>query len=42
MKKKPEIIHILANGERVRDITGHKIPSDNAVYEIVLKGATGK
>jgi hypothetical protein len=42
MKKKPEIIHILANGERVETIKGHKIPSDNAVYEIVLKGAMGK
>jgi hypothetical protein len=42
MKKKPEIIHILANGVRVETIKGHKIPSDNAVYEIVLKGTMGK
>lgn len=42
MKKKPEIIHILANGERVKTIKGHKIPTESAVYEIVLKGATGK
>jgi hypothetical protein len=42
MKKKPEIIHILANGVRVETIKGHKIPAESAVYEIVLKGATGK
>jgi len=42
MKKKPEIIHILANGVRVDSIEGKTIPSDNAVYEIVLKGALGK
>ena len=42
MKKVPNIIHVLANGERVKDITGHKIPADNPVYEIIFKGAKGK
>lgn len=39
MKHKPRVTHILANGERVSSIEGKKIPSNNAVYEMVLKGA---
>ena len=42
MKKKPNVIHILANGERVDSIEGKVIPSDSPVYEILLKGAKGK
>ena len=42
MKRTPRVIHILANGERVESIKGKVIPSDNPVYEIVLKGAKGK
>ena len=42
MKHKPNIIHILANGERVDSIEGKKIPSDSPVYEILLKGEQGK
>lgn len=34
--KKPNVIHILANGKRVKSIDGHVIPADNPVYEIVL------
>lgn len=42
MKHKPRVIHILANGERVSSIEGKVIPSNNAVYEQVLKGVKGK
>lgn len=35
--KKPNIVHILANGKRVKSIEGHVIPADNAVYEILLR-----
>ena len=40
MKKEPTIIHVLANGKRVKDIKGHVIPADNPVYEIILRGGT--
>ena len=39
MKQEPKAINILANGERVSSIEGKVIPSNNAVYEQVLKGA---
>lgn len=35
--KKPKIIHILANGQRVDSIEGHVVPADNPVYEVILK-----
>ena len=38
MKNEPNIVHVLANGKRVKDIRGHVIPKDNAVYEIILRG----
>lgn len=34
--KKPKIVHVLANGKRVKSIEGHVIPGDNPVYEIIL------
>lgn len=34
--KKPKIVHVLANGKRVKSIEGHVIPDDNPVYEIIL------
>lgn len=42
MKHKPKVTHILANGERVSRIEGKVIPSNNAVYEQILKGAKKK
>lgn len=36
--KKPKIVHILANGKRVKSIEGHVIPEDNAVYQIIFAG----
>ena len=42
MKKEPIVVHVLANGKRVKDIRGHVIPADNPVYEIILKGGTGE
>lgn len=40
--KKPKIVHILANGQRVDSIEGHVIPAYNPVYEIILKMKTGE
>jgi hypothetical protein len=37
MKKEPNIIHVLADGTRVKDITGHVVPKDNAVYQIMFE-----
>lgn len=34
--KQPKVVHILANGKRVKSIDGHVIPSDNPVYSIIL------
>lgn len=42
MKQKPKATHILANGERVSSIEEKVIPSNNAVYEMVSKGAKKK
>lgn len=42
MKHKPRVTHILANGERVSSIEGKKIPSNNTVYEQVLKGVSNE
>ena len=39
MKKQPRVIHVLSNGQTVNSIAGRKIPVDNPVYEIILKGA---
>ena len=36
MKKEPKIIHIMADGKVIKNISGHKIPADNPVYEIIL------
>ena len=42
MKTKPKIIHIMADGKTLKSIKGHVIPAGNPVYEIILKGETGK
>lgn len=34
--KKPKIVHVLANGKRVKSIEGHVIPEANPVYEVIL------
>lgn len=33
--RKPKIVHVLANGKRVKSIEGHVIPADNPVYKII-------
>ena len=38
MRKEPTVVHILANGKRVKDVKGHVIPAENPVYEIIYKG----
>lgn len=34
--REPKVVHILANGKRVKSVKGHVIPADNPVYEIIL------
>lgn len=38
--KKPTVIHVLANGKRVKSIEGHVVPANNPVYEVLLRAAT--
>lgn len=38
--KKPTVIHVLANGKRVKSIEGHVVPASNPVYEVLLRTAT--
>ena len=40
--RKPKVVHILANGKRVKSIEGHVIPAENPVYEIILRAKTGE
>lgn len=40
--KKPNVIHVLANGKHVKSIEGHVIPSDNPVYRIILETSLTK
>lgn len=40
--KKPNVIHVLANGQRVETIEGKVIPEDNPVYEILFRAVTQK
>lgn len=39
--KKPKVVHILANGKRVKSIEGHVVPADNPVYEVMLSASKG-
>lgn len=39
--KKPKVVHILANGKRVKSIEGHVVPADNPVYEVMLRASKG-
>lgn len=39
--KKPTVIHVLANGKRVKSIEGHVVPANNPVYEVLLRAAKG-
>lgn len=38
--RRPNIVHVLANGQRVESIEGKIIPEDNPVYEIIFRAAT--
>lgn len=40
--RKPNIVHVLANGQRVETIEGHIIPEDNPVYEVILRAKRGE
>ena len=40
--KKPQIIHVLADGTRVKSIAGKVVPGDNPVYEVILKNGQKK
>lgn len=37
--KKPKVVHILANGQRVKSMKGHVVPADNPVYEVMLRAS---
>ncbi len=37
MKAQPKVIHILANGKRVKSIEGHVVPKDSPAYEIIFR-----
>ena len=39
--KKPKVVHILANGKRVKSIKGYVVPADNPVYEVMLRVSKG-
>ena len=39
MKKEPRIIHILADGKKVKSIDGHIIPANNVAYNVILDAA---
>ena len=39
--KKPTIVHVLANGKKVKSIKGHVVPADNAVYKVILEVSKG-
>lgn len=40
--RKPNVVHVLANGKRVNSIEGHVIPLDNPVYRIILEASLTK
>ena len=40
--RKPKVIHVLANGKRVKSIEGHVIPADNPVYKIIMETSLTK
>lgn len=40
--KKPKIVHVLANGKRVKSIEGHVVPEENPVYEVILGAQLNK
>ena len=37
MKTQPKVIHILANGKKVKSIEGHVVPQDSPAYEIIFR-----
>ena len=37
--KKPKIIHVLADGRKVKSIEGYVIPADNPVYRMLIEVA---
>lgn len=39
--KKPNVIHVLSNGKRVKDITGHVVPADSAAYRVIFEVSKG-
>lgn len=36
MKKEPTIVHVLADGKRVKSVEGSIVPADNAAYAILI------
>lgn len=42
MKVQPKVIHILANGKKVKSIEGHVVPQDSPAYDIIFRAYTKK
>lgn len=40
--KNPNVVHVLANGKRVKSIEGRVIPADNPVYRIIADASLTK
>lgn len=39
MKKEPTIVHILADGRRVKTVEGLTVPADNTAYNVIVEAA---
>ena len=37
MKKEPTIVHILADGRRVKTVEGLTVPADNTAYNVIVE-----
>ena len=37
MKKEPTIVHILADGRRVKTVEGLIVPADNTAYNVIVE-----
>jgi len=35
--KKPKVVHILANGKKVKSVKGRIVPAENPVYEVMIQ-----
>lgn len=40
--KKTTIVHVLANGRKVKSVEGMIVPADNAAYEVIIRTSKRK